>query len=49
MNCVSGDPPRHLTIPTGLAWYELGSVILYGTAIGVSILMALADLRTAFS
>lgn len=48
MNCFSGVPARYGDHPARWAWSELGSIILYAAAIGVSIAIALTDLRIRF-
>ncbi|HIH04495.1 MAG TPA: hypothetical protein HA263_11845 [Methanoregulaceae archaeon] len=48
MNCFSDVPARLEDHRARWAWYELGSIILYVAAIGVSIAIALTNLRIGF-
>jgi len=44
MNCTTTDQNRLMDRPSRWSWFEVGSVLLYGTVLGASIVMALADL-----
>lgn len=44
MNCTPSDLNCRTDLPAQWAWFEIGSVLLYATVFGVSIVTALTDL-----
>lgn len=44
MNCTTSDLNRRTDLPTGWVWFEIGSVLLYATGLGASIVIAFTEL-----
>ncbi|ACL16020.1 hypothetical protein [Methanosphaerula palustris] len=48
MNCINDEPGHHKNRSARWTWIEIGLMVLYWVAIGVSIAIALVDLKIKF-